>query len=276
MSTRLLNPPSPRVQAVIFDWAGTVVYFGSRAPVQAFVELFHRHGVALSVEQVRGPMGMHKREHIRQLLLLPDVAAKWAAVHGQPSTGEDLDTLYAEFIPLQTGIVTQYGRVIPGVPELMQALGRRGIRTGSTTGYTRAMMAALIAAAARQGFAPEAIVCADEVPSGRPAPWLALEALKRLNAYPVSACVKVGDTVADIDEGFNAGLWTVGVLLTGNETGLSEEELAALDAPAREACRSAAGARLLQAGAHFVIDSAADLLPTLDSIEDRLAHGQRP
>ncbi|MGO9239246.1 MAG: phosphonoacetaldehyde hydrolase [Bryobacteraceae bacterium] len=276
MSTRLLNPPSPRLLAVIFDWAGTVVDFGSRAPVQAFVELFHRHGVALSVEQVRGPMGMHKREHIRQLLLLPDVAASWAAVHGQPSTGQDLDTLYAEFIPLQTGIVTHYGRVIPGVPELMQALGRRGIRTGSTTGYTRAMMAALIPAAARQGFAPEAIVCADEVPAGRPAPWLALEALKRLNAYPVSACVKVGDTVADIDEGFNAGLWTVGVLLTGNETGLSEEELAALDAPAREACRSAAGARLLQAGAHFVIDSAADLLPTLDLIEDRLAHGQRP
>ena len=138
------------------------------------------------------------------------------------------------------------------------------------------MMADLIPAAAAGGFAPEAIVCADEVPLGRPAPWLALEALKRLNAYPVSACVKVGDTVADIDEGNNAGLWTVGVLLTGNETGLSEEELAALNAPALEACRSAAGARLLHAGAHFVIDSAADLVPTLDLIEDRLAHGQRP
>jgi phosphonoacetaldehyde hydrolase len=276
VSTPSPDRPAPRVQAVLFDWAGTVVDFGSRAPVQAFVELFLRHGVELSVEQARGPMGMHKREHIRQLLLLPAIAAQWAAVHGQPSTPDDLDALYAEFIPLQTGIISDYGRVIPGIPELMQALGRHGIRTGSTTGYTRAMMADLIPAAAAQGFAPDAIVCADEVPMGRPAPWLALEALKRLNAYPVSACVKVGDTVADIDEGFNAGLWTVGVLLTGNETGLSEEELAALDAPAVEARRLAAAARLRDAGANFCIDSAADLLPTLDLIEERLSHGQRP
>ena len=50
-----------RVDAVIFDWAGTVVDFGSRAPAGAFVEVFRRHGVAISIAEARGPMGSEKR-----------------------------------------------------------------------------------------------------------------------------------------------------------------------------------------------------------------------
>lgn len=127
----------------------------------------------------------------------------------------------------------------------MRELSRRGIRVGSTTGYTREMTSALVAAAAQGGFAPDAVVCADEVPEGRPAPRMALEAARRLNAWPMRACVKIGDTVADIAEGRNAGMWSVGLTRTGNELGLSEAEAAALPA-------------------------------LLDSIEAALARGQTP
>ena len=70
------------VKAVVLDWAGTVVDFGSRAPMGAFVEVFARFGVAISIAQARGPMGLPKRAHIAALLAEPDIAEAWRAAHG--------------------------------------------------------------------------------------------------------------------------------------------------------------------------------------------------
>ena len=55
------------VKAVIFDWAGTVVDYGSLAPMGAFVETFAEFGVAITIDEARGPMGMAKRPHIAAL-----------------------------------------------------------------------------------------------------------------------------------------------------------------------------------------------------------------
>ena len=46
--------------------------------------------------------------------------------------------------------------------------------------------------------------------------------------------------------------------------------------PEFERRRAQAVQRLTAAGAHYVIDSVADLLPVLDLIEGRLARGERP
>jgi len=97
-----------------------------------------------------------------------------------------------------------------------------------------------------------------------------------LDVAPASCVVKVDDTEAGIAEGLAAGCWTVGVALSGNATGLSKAELAALD-PSELADRRAAAVRQLErCGAHYVIDSAADLRPVLDTIDGRLARGERP
>ena len=39
-----------RIEAVIFDWAGTTVDFGSLSPVGAFMEAFRRAGVEVTEE----------------------------------------------------------------------------------------------------------------------------------------------------------------------------------------------------------------------------------
>jgi phosphonoacetaldehyde hydrolase len=264
-----MNNNSP-AKAVIFDWAGTTVDYGSCAPVDAFVELFRRHGVEVTFEQARIPMGVHKKEHIRQLLAMEPVVRAWHGIHARDASERDLEALYREFVPLQTEVIGLHEDLIPGVVETVAELRAAGIRIGSTTGYTTEMMHGLVEHAAANGYSPDSTVCADEVPAGRPAPWMALMAAMQIGIYPLAACVKVGDTVADILEGLNAGMWTVGVTKTGNEMGLAESAVAAL--PASElACRlNAARERLARAGAHFVIESVAELPQVIREIDGRM------
>jgi phosphonoacetaldehyde hydrolase len=91
-----------------------------------------------------------------------------------------------------------------------------------------------------------------------------------------AAAVKVGDTVSDIQEGRNAGMWAVGVSATGNEVGLSATELAGLPEAERSHRIARACLRLKGAGAHYVIESVANLEPVLEDIDSRLAAGERP
>lgn len=264
------------IKAVVFDWAGTTVDFGCCAPAAVFVEVFKRRGITLTVEEARGPMGMHKRDHIRALLALDRVAAQWAERHGFPPTDTDVDSLFEEFVPLQIEAIRKHADLIPGTLECVAALRERGIRIGSTTGYNDAMMAALIPEAARAGYRPDAIVCVSDVPEGRPAPWMALEAAKRLGVYPLSAVVKVGDTPADVAEGLNAGMWTIAVVEHGNEVGLSLSELAALDSAQRDARLARARERLRAAGAHDIAETIADVPGIVNTINARLTRGERP
>jgi phosphonoacetaldehyde hydrolase len=264
------------VRAVIFDWAGTTVDYGSRAPVDAFIELFHRHGVSITAAQARGPMGSHKKDHVRLILAMESVAQQWQQVMGRAASTEDVDALFGEFIPLQTEVVGRHADVIPGVAQAVETLRQQGMVFGATTGYTRGMMGSLLEQAAAAGFAPEANVCADEVTSGRPAPWMAITAAMRLGIYPMQACVKVGDTMVDIAEGLNAGMWTVGITQTGNELGLAETEVKALPATELESRLEAARDRFLQAGAHFAVPEVAQLPAVITAINERLARGERP
>ena len=130
--------------------------------------------------------------------------------------------------------------------------------------------------AAAQGFAPDCIVCTGDTPDGRPTPLMMYRAFLELAVWPAWACVKVDDTEVGIAEGLNAGCWTVGVALTGNVFGLSLADTQALPAAEFAARRAAAIARLEAAGAHYVVDGVADILPAMAAIERRLAIGERP
>ncbi len=264
------------LRAVIFDWAGTTVDYGSRAPAGVFCEVFRRHGVEITVEEVREPMGTHKRVHLERLLAMPAVARRWQAAQGRPSDPHDLDRLFAEFVPLQLSCLAEHADLVPGCLETVAAIRGRGLRIGATTGYDAEMMAVLLPEAKRRGYQPDAAVCGSDVPAGRPAPWMCFENAKRLGTYPMEAMVKVDDTVPGIEEGRNAGMWTVGVAKTGNELGLSEAEIARLSSAEYAQRIERAYARLAVAGAHYVVDGIADLLSCLDDIEDRLSRGERP
>ena len=264
------------LEAVIMDWAGTVIDYGCVAPAEAFTELFRREGVPLMVAQAREPMGTEKREHIRRVLGIPAVAAAWRSVKGAEAGEADIDRLYHDFLPIQIETLQRRTQMIPGAVELIGRLRERGLKVGANTGYNRQMIAVCEQAAREQGYVPDVSLAAEDAPRGRPYADLALLNAVKLGVSCVQACVKVDDTVPGIEEGLNAGMWTVAVALSGNEVGLAPEQWAALEAGERQARRAAATRRLAQAGAHYVIDSVADLEECLDDIEARLAAGDQP
>jgi len=264
------------VRAVVFDWAGTVVDHGSLAPMGVFVEAFAEFGVEISVAEARGPMGMAKRPHVAALLALPRVSAAWAEKHGHAPTEADIDAVYEVFVPKNRAVAAKYADVIPGVADVVGALRSRNIKIGSTTGYTRDIMAEILPVAAGQGFAPDCLVCTGDTPEGRPSPYMMWRALTELQVYPAAHTIKVDDTEVGISEGINAGAWTVGVAVTGNVFGHTLAETQALSPEEFAAKRTAAAARLSAAGAHYVIDGVAGLMPVVAEINGRLARGERP
>jgi phosphonoacetaldehyde hydrolase len=265
-----------RLKAVILDWAGTAVDFGSFAPTAVFLRLFESRGVSITPEDARSGMGLMKKDHLQTILARPSVAEAWESVHGAPASQADVDDLFENFIPMQSSVLADYAEPIRGLFDTLDVLRSREIKIGSTTGYIRSMMDILAAEAAGLGYAPECIVCPDEVPAGRPYPWMCFQNMMNLGVYPVEAVIKVGDTLPDVQEGLNAGMWSVGLSLSGNLLGLEERQFNALTDEQRQVERERIEARLYHAGAHFVIDGIWDLPQILDEIEVRLSQGERP
>lgn len=264
--------PFARLRAVMLDWAGTVVDHGSMAPVIVLQELFARHCIELSSGEARRDMGLLKRDHIRAILALPSVREKWRAAAGRDPAPEDVDLLYADFNLLQPTILSSHSQLIDGVAETAAAWRAQGLRIGSSTGYTREMLMPIAGQAAARGYVPDASVCPDEVGAGRPAPWMLHRNMRILDVYPPSACVKIGDTVSDIEEGRNAGMWTIGLTRTGNLAGLDAAAWAKLDTASQRSRLASAAQQLIQAGADYVAEDIPACTPLLEQIEERLCH----
>lgn len=269
-------PNSLEIKLVVLDWAGTTIDFGCMAPSGAFVAAFAAKGVSVTLAEARGPMGLHKKDHLRAMLRAESVGAKWRAAAGREWTEDDVNDLYRDVTPRQVAAAVKYGDLIPGVADAVAELRARGLKVAATTGYFREAADAVLSAAKRQGYAPDFNTCADDVPAGRPAPWMIFRCMEALSVYPPAAVLKVGDTVIDIEDGRNAGCWSVGVVDSSNEMGLTAAELAALPSREWDARREAVRERYQMAGAHAVIDSIAELPQLVAELGVKMAEGVRP
>jgi len=265
-----------RIKAVVFDWAGTVIDFGSCAPVSAMQAAFVAEQVEVSAAQVRAHMGRAKRDHVVAILAEPDVAARWREAHGAEAQESDIDRIFAALEPLMAQAASDHADLIPGAAQLVADLRARGVKIGSCTGYTRSMMAGILPQAAAQGYAPDCVVCAGETAEGRPSPLMLWKNLVELGVWPASTCVKVDDAEVGIGEGRNAGCWTVGVAASGNGVGLGPAEFAELAEDERGARIASTAASLKAAGAHYIVDTVADLPAVIADIEARLVKGELP
>jgi phosphonoacetaldehyde hydrolase len=269
-------PTDPAIRLVVLDWAGTVIDHGCRAPAGGFVLSFATKGVTVSLAEARGPMGLHKKDHIRAMLRTESVGAKWRAAVGREWDERDVDELYRDVTPRQVEAAAKYCELIDGTTAAASALRASGVKVAGTTGYFHEAARVVSDAAARQGYVPDFNICADDVPAGRPAPWMIFRAMEACGVFPPFAVLKLGDTVIDIEDGRNAGCWSAGVIDTSNEVGLGASEFAALSEAEKDAHRERVSARYRAAGAHAVVRSVAELPALVAEVNARLVRGERP
>ena len=267
-----------KVRAVILDWSGTTADAYVIAPAVVFVEVFTNQGVAISMEEARGPMGLRKDLHIKALTESPEIRLRWKEVHGRDPDQSDVDRMFEHFVPAQLECLPRYTSLLPGVADVTQKLQADGIKIGSTTGFIRPMVDILEAAASEQGYVPDASVAGDEVIHGaRPKPFMIYRNLDLLDVHPIQSVVKVDDTVSGVGEAIEAGCWGVGIARYSNymnvnsleeiET-LTDDDIAVRLAHTREL--------LANAGAHYVVDEFPELLDVVEDINARLNRGERP
>lgn len=259
-----------RIECVIFDWAGTVVDYGCFAPVAAFIESFNAIDVPVSAAETRAYMGLTKLEEIRALFNLEHVRCEFREKFGRDYNEEDVQGRYKDFQQILYNTLGQYASPLPGVVETVRQLRKQGIKIGSTTGYTRKMMDIVIPAAEKQGYKTDHCVTSDNLPGGRPNPYMIYQNMIDLAVPSVDYVVKCGDTIADIREGVNAKVKSVGIILGSNEMGLTLEETQALPAEALRQRMDEVRRRMLDAGADAVLDSITDLPQYIEKLNESL------
>ncbi len=242
--------------AVIFDWAGTTVDFGSMAPVEAFRGAFSSFGIEVTSDEIRAPMGMLKRDHIKAMLRIPRIGRAFEERYGRAPAEDDAEAIYQRFEPSLMQGLPAHCDLKPGLLQAVELLRAQGIRIGSTTGYTPQMMEVVEKGAADAGYRPDAVAtAADAGGHGRPWPYMIFANMERLGLSSVSRLIKIGDTPSDMQEGRNAGAFTVGVSEGSSAAGCSAREWAALDEGRRRALAMEAARKLYAAGAHLVVGS---------------------
>lgn len=259
-------------RAVVFDWAGTLVDEGSAAPIEALATVFSQEGIVVSEQNLRSPMGRLKRDHIRDVLAVPDVCSQWVALRDRRPSLSDVERLNDALEAIMPDIAVTRANPLPKVLDTLDELRRHGYKLGSTTGYTRRTLDALRMAAATHGVVVEAATASDEVTQGRPYPWMIYKTMEQLGVYPPWRVVKVGDTPVDMQEARNADCWAVGVVFGGNELGLSCDAIDALPEGERRTLVDQARRRLSDAGADVVLDDMGQLPAWLLTIGD----GRKP
>ncbi|MGI6695858.1 MAG: 2-aminoethylphosphonate--pyruvate transaminase [Christensenellales bacterium] len=248
------------IKAVIFDWAGTTIDYGCFAPVQGFLDGFKSIGIDITNEMARKPMGLLKIDHTRAI----------AAMLPEPISEEQILKAYEVFETTLFSNIEQHCDIKDHVIETIAALRARGIKIGSTTGYTSAMMERVLKKAGEQGYSPDYCISSDRVLKGRPHPYMIWSNLMHFGISDPREAVKVGDTVADIAEGKNANCWTVGVILGSSELGLTRDELVTLSESEIKERKEIVRATYYQAGADYIIDDMNELLDVIDDINRKL------
>ena len=265
-----------KVEGVIFDWAGTTVDFGCFAPVNVFLKVFKDKGIEVSMDEAREPMGMLKRDHIKAILEMNRIKNLWKQKYGRNFNEKDVDALYLSFEPLLIDSLSMFAKPLPHVVEVVEVLRNSGIKIGSTTGYTDKMMDVVLENSKKNGYEPDFWVTPDSTNScGRPYPYMIYKNIEALKISATWKVIKVGDTKADIIEGLNAGVWSVGVVIGSSQMGLSYREFEDLSQIDKNEVISKTERVFNDAGADFTIKTMKELPELIQKINILILKGKK-
>ncbi len=193
--------------------------------------------------------------------------------HGRVFGGEIIWTEKLKAVIFDwAGTTVDYGCFAPvqAFSEAVKELRLKGIKIGSTTGYTDKMMTIVTKCAEENGYRPDVWFSPDSVElKGRPYPYMVFKNMQELEVTSVANVVKVGDTISDIKEGKNAGVLSIGVIEGSSELGLSEEEYEALSQEEKDSLCKKVRTSFLEAGADAVILNMSELNEYIREAEAR-------
>ena len=209
------------IRGVIFDLAGTLIDNGCLAPVHAMTTAFAKQGLLVSDEIIRADMGLPKRAHIKAILAKPGILGQWECIFNNPPRTVDIDRIYTSTNQELKRIVGKYSEPTPYAVELLHYLQANGIRIGITTGYSRDIVNSLSGQIHKAGIIYNNLVCADEVKNPRPKAGMITKILDDWEIYNFSLCqfIKIGDTIADIQEAHSAKIVSCQVIDTCSDLG---------------------------------------------------------
>ncbi len=191
---------------VVFDLAGTTIQDGGQVS-DAFTAALAVHGFEITSEDLARARGSSKREAV--LHFIPE----------GPERARHSELVYASFQERLTQRYKDEGvEPIVGAQETFRWLRDRGVRTALNTGFDRSITSLILSAVGWADGIVDAVICGDDVPQGRPAPFLIFRAMEATGTTSVHRVANIGDTVLDLQAGLNAGVrWNIGVL-TGAHT----------------------------------------------------------
>jgi phosphonatase-like hydrolase len=199
------------VDLVVFDMAGTTIEDHGEV-LTAFKAALGKNQISVSEDFLQKWRGASKKEVLRQCI----EGQFGKESHDNPKR---IDQAYADFRHLLEALYVQEGvRPIPGAAETFKWLRDRSIRIALTTGFYRKVTDLILQQVGWNSGAVEASICSDEVPRGRPAPYMIFRAMEATRADDVHHVVNVGDTALDLLSGHYAGVRGIVGVLTGSQT----------------------------------------------------------
>jgi phosphonatase-like hydrolase len=192
---------------IVLDVAGTLVD-DAGAVIDAFRGALDRVGIAAAPDELNAVRGANKIQVFRTFAgraFGPSPDAVQAANEGLALFNDELLVRFRDG-PLD---------LFPGAGEALEEMRAAGFKLATNTGFPRAVAEA-VRARLRRALGPlDAEICGDDVPAGRPAPYMIFLAMERADVPDARRVVTVGDTPLDLQAGANAGAAGVVGVLTG-------------------------------------------------------------
>ncbi len=202
-----------RIELVVFDMAGTTVRDKGNVAV-AFMEACSHYGIEVPKEEVHKVMGFRKSDAVKILL---DKFYTGPAER----TGELTEQIHDRF----TRSMVEFYRTdhalapLPHAEEVFEWLHRQGVKVALNTGFTKAITDTILDRLQwNNNGVIDFVISSDEVPEGRPHPFMIEAIVKALGIAGNTQVMKVGDTEVDVEEGRNAGCGMVVGVTTGAYT----------------------------------------------------------
>ena len=197
------------MKAILFDFIGTTVAERDSGIINnCFAKAFKDHKITADIEFLKQHRGKDKKIIIAEVLKsqhLPISFGQRIYSSFQGHVENNLDNFHEN----------------EGAREIFSYLRDKSIKIGLGTGLTRNLFEKIFFHLNWGDIPFDYIGIANEIGRGRPYPDMIFDMMAKLKISETKEILKIGDTIADIQEGKNAKVLTA-VLLSGTQ---SEKDL---------------------------------------------------